>query len=568
MSDFYKYKSGSQKRKEKEKRDEDAQKGQKNIDTLFKRTRTESPGPDISRTTSTCDEIGEQGPSTSLNAVLSQEQEIDVTPSSPSTELGASLSSEHALEITEIEHQSQLLADNYSDIGTFQSRLLSDNQIEQLVRAGPGTLPRQGQIGRDETGKEFPTYIFLKKLENGEEYRRDYLSYSTSKNSLYCFPCRLFLPKQSDVKSMPALATPEGSGKSLGYQRLYKAIPAHENSQLHRRCHLIWREMELRLKSDLTIEDQLLHDVKSEKKKWREILQCILDVILFLGERSLSFRGHSEKIGDPHNGNFLGILELLSHYDPILKEHILKVKESQTQGGKKLQAHYLSKRTQNEFISLCGNKLRQTILSELSNSKYYAIMVDATPDVSCQEQSTFVFRYLIHDGSAYVIKERFFTFIDDNGKTGAEIASMILKLLYENGVPLSDCHGQGYDTAANMSGEYNGVQSHLKDKNSLIKYSPCACHSLNLCGNDAAECCKEAITFFGMVQWIYNFFHSSPKRCRQWWQNVLYEQFFQSKTFLLPLFKSCFCQSLFTTNKTYDTLTRINLAFANSYFTF
>jgi hypothetical protein len=161
---------------------------------------------------------------------------------------------------------------------------------------------------------------------------------------------------------------------------------------------------------------------------------------------------------------------------------------------------------------LCGNKLRNTILSELSPSKYYAIIVDATPDISCQEQSTFVFRYLVHDGTVYVIKERFFSFIDDNGKTGVEIADMILKLLHDNGIPLSDCRGQGYDNAANMSGPYNGVQSHLKNKNPLITYSPCGCHSLNLSGNDAAECCKEAITFFGMVQWTYCFCHSSPKR--------------------------------------------------------
>jgi hypothetical protein len=344
------YKSGSQKRKDKEKRDEQSHKGQKPIDTLFKRTRTASPVPDQSV---------ELGASTSLNTDLSQEHEIDVSPSSPSIESVVSLSSDHPLQISEIEHQSQPSTENYSDIGTFQTRSIPDNHIEQLVRAGPGTLPKQGQIEHDDTGKTFPTYIFSKKLANGEESRRDYLSYSESKKSLYCFPCRLFLPKQSDVASLPAIAMPEGSGKSLGYQRLYKLIPDHENSQLHRRCHLLWREMELRLKSALTIEDHLIQDIRSEKKKWRDILRRILDVILFLGERSLAFRGDSEKIGDPHNGNFLGLIELLSHYDPILKEHIMKVKESQSQGGKKLQVHYLS----NVMIMLWPDFVMQNLLN-------------------------------------------------------------------------------------------------------------------------------------------------------------------------------------------------------------
>ena len=63
-----------------------------------------------------------------------------------------------------------------------------------------------------------------------------------------------------------------------------------------------------------------------------------------------------------------------------------------------------------------------------------------------------------------------------------------------------------------MSGEYNGVQAKVKEANPLAIYSPCGCHSLNLCGNDAADCCKETITFFGMVQWTFKFFHDSPKR--------------------------------------------------------
>ena len=75
-----------------------------------------------------------------------------------------------------------------------------------------------------------------------------------------------------------------------------------------------------------------------------------------------------------------------------------------------------------------------------------------------------------------------------------------------------DCRGQGYDNARNMSGCYNGTQFHLKEENSLCLFSPCACHSLNLCGVDSACACNEAVTFFGMVQKIYNCFSSSPRR--------------------------------------------------------
>ena len=268
--------------------------------------------------------------------------------------------------------------------------------------------------------------------------------------------------------------------------------------------------MEIRLLYNSTIDMQLNASMTTEISKWKELLQIIIDV-LFLGERGLSFRGDTRVIGDVHNGNFLGIIELIPHYDPVLREHVTKVHESQKE-GKRLQAHYLSKDSQNEFIHICADKVRHCILEERDNAKYFSIMVDMTPDVSHIEQNTYVLRYFTREQDKYIIRERFFTFVDDSGKTGSEIATMILSFLTENEIPFKDYRGQGYDNASNMSGRYNGVQNILKQENSLCTFSPCGCHSLNLCGAKSALCCKDAITFFGTIQTIYSIFSSSPKR--------------------------------------------------------
>ena len=59
--------------------------------------------------------------------------------------------------------------------------------------------------------------------------------------------------------------------------------------------------------------------ILSEAHKWKMILARIIHIVVFLGERGLPFRGSSQRIGDIHNGNFLGLIELLAHYDPILQ---------------------------------------------------------------------------------------------------------------------------------------------------------------------------------------------------------------------------------------------------------
>ena len=182
------------------------------------------------------------------------------------------------------------------------------------------------------------------------------------------------------------------------------------------------------------------------------------------------------------------------------------------------QVHYLSPQSQNEFIKECSEKVLNTIKAEVSNAKYYSIILDSTPDASHKEQTTFILRYvsashrMTDTDHVYDIQERFMTFMNFSQKKGEDIAEMALKQLNDWKIPFSDCRGQGYDNGSNMSGIHNGVQAVLRRDNEATLYSPCACHSLNLCGSNAAQCCPEVVTFFGMVQKLYVFFSASPQR--------------------------------------------------------
>ena len=144
----------------------------------------------------------------------------------------------------------------------------------------------------------------------------------------------------------------------------------------HKRCYVAWRNLQKVIGCSATISLQLHRSIQNEAAVWKQLLHRFLRVILFLGERGLAFRGESQRIGDPNNGNFLGILELISHYDQILGDHLSKVKESQ-QSHRRLQVHYLSAEIQNEFIVCCANHVKQVILAEIIKTKYYSIIVDA-----------------------------------------------------------------------------------------------------------------------------------------------------------------------------------------------
>ena len=197
----------------------------------------------------------------------------------------------------------------------------------------------------------------------------------------------------------------------------------------------------------------------------------------------------------------------------MLQLHVNKVGEAQRQGNH-LPVHYLSSDSQNEFIAACAGQVQAKILYQLKEAKYYSIIVDATPDSAHMEQTTFILRYvsLPQDGTSYEIHETFLKFVDCNKKTGSDIAELILRTLSSHNISIKFCHGQGYDNGANMAGKYKGAQACIQKYNNLAVFSPCACHSLNLCGTHAAECCEEVQTFFGTIQKFYNIFSSSPAR--------------------------------------------------------
>lgn len=148
--------------------------------------------------------------------------------------------------------------------------------------------------------------------------------------------------------------------------------------------------------------------------------------------------------------------------------------------------HYLSHDIQNEFISLCAAQVTRKILEEREKAKYYAVIVDATPDSAHVEQTAFLVRYLnfsAQENHSYRVEERLLCFTDCSQKSGKAIAELILNKPKQYDIPLEDCKGQGYDNGSNMKGAYNGDQAIILSANSEAVYSACTCHSLNLAEN-------------------------------------------------------------------------------------
>jgi hypothetical protein len=96
-----------------------------------------------------------------------------------------------------------------------------------------------------------------------------------------------------------------------------------------------------------------IEEMLTEKMYWRSVLRRLIDIVIYLAERNLSFRGTTEKLGAYDNGNFLGLVELIAKYDPILLEHSGRVQ------NKEIADHYLGPVIQNEIINVVGTEVQK-----------------------------------------------------------------------------------------------------------------------------------------------------------------------------------------------------------------
>ncbi|XP_060846371.1 uncharacterized protein LOC132926041 [Rhopalosiphum padi] len=124
---------------------------------------------------------------------------------------------------------------------------------------------------------------------------------------------------------------------------------------------------------------------------------------------------------------------------------------------------------------------------------------------------------VIYEGE---VKERLFALLKVVDSSGNGYYDMLKKLFSEHSINFNHIIGESFDGAANMRGEYSGLQSKIKSQeNQKSVYIWCYSHVLNLC---VCDTCKsvEAKKLFGFLNRLSTFFSDSYKRMHIWLSEI------------------------------------------------
>ena len=98
------------------------------------------------------------------------------------------------------------------------------------------------------------------------------------------------------------------------------------------------------------------------------------------------------------------------------------------------------------MTELCGNQIRDNIIKECNEAKFFSVIADEVTDKSTTEQISICVRFVGKDSNGELcLKEYFVCFAEASSTSGEYIAQKIVDKYNEFGLVIDNLMGQGYD---------------------------------------------------------------------------------------------------------------------------
>ncbi|XP_050055157.1 zinc finger MYM-type protein 1-like [Aphis gossypii] len=274
-----------------------------------------------------------------------------------------------------------------------------------------------------------------------------WLEYSPSLDKAFCFSCRFFRGSNLNLGQIDYTFLVNGF---TNWYKSQESFRKHQLSKYHLlssgslKQYLDCKPIDVLLNHEM----EIIHTKKeADRKQNRKVMERLIDVVICLSKCEKPLRGHDESEKSLQKGLYLEIVQLLTKYDLVLKNHF--------ENGPK-NARYTSSSIQNDLIFSIQNVVKWSI-KEKFNQKYISIIADETSDVGHHEQISIIFRYF--DNSTKRPVEVFVGLRRLHFVKAESIFSVLDDIMIEYNQNWNSVLAVCFDGASTMSGHISGVQA-------------------------------------------------------------------------------------------------------------
>ncbi len=270
------------------------------------------------------------------------------------------------------------------------------------------------------------------------------------------------------------------------WKKAHERFSKHAQSDLHREAVL-----KIELSKQESVDTLMSNQVMAEQIEHRQMLLKQLSSLKYLLRQGLAIRGHEDL-----EGNLIQLLLLRSEDCAQLNTWIRERK-------------YFSPPILNEQISLMALSALRALLVDISRAQWFSLIADEVTDVGNKEQFTVCIRWVDDE---FIIHEDPVELIHVPKTDSATLTSALKDCLIRLCLPITQCRGQAYDGASNMSGHLNGIAAQIAKDVPAALFLHCFAHCTNLCLQTVGRQCVPIRDALDLIMELSKLIRYSPKR--------------------------------------------------------
>ncbi|XP_065318005.1 zinc finger MYM-type protein 1-like isoform X3 [Gordionus sp. m RMFG-2023] len=362
--------------------------------------------------------------------------------------------------------------------------------INFIIAVGP-CQPCTNKFQYPVTNKRSMNITYYRKVNiDGSLNPRNWLSYSTTLDKVFCLYCIMFGGPKSNT-----FWTQHGVNN---WKNIKRDLERHEASSLHKDCeyaNMTWL-------ANKRIQDHLLSNKLDIIMENRNIVHNIINAIMYLIKCNIAFWGSNS-----NEGNFMCLIKLMAKTVPTLRAYMDNNEKLRRKKSDKISRPYinlLSYGHVKKITEIIKIKITKSIIQTIKENRAYSIILDGTYDVSKKECIALLVRYIEDDLHPHPV-ERIIHVFTTSETPGENIKKHVFSKFNDLGLPLDYLVGQSMDGAGNMRGVYKGMQALILKEAPKAIYIWCHAHRLNLVVAHVCGCKIEMKKAMGILDELYNF---------------------------------------------------------------